>query len=79
MAGLYGREGRKVQELRCWGTPSDACGHRSGGCADSGQTRISARAEAEARAVASPTVEVEAMVRALRLALAEGRAAGRLP
>lgn len=47
--------------------------------ADRGDAHASARAEAEARAVAGLAVEVEAMVRELRLALAEGRAAGRLP
>src|SRR5512138_76135 len=47
--------------------------------ADSGDAHISARAEAEARAVAGLAVEVEGMVRELRLALAEGRAAGSLP
>jgi len=47
--------------------------------ADSGDAHVSARAEAEARAVTGLAVEVEAMVRDLRLALAEGRAAGRLP
>lgn len=47
--------------------------------ADSGDAHISARAEAEAGAVAGLAVEVEGMVRELRLALAEGRAAGSLP
>ena len=47
--------------------------------ADSGGAHISARAEAEARAVAGLAVEVEGMVRELRLALAEGRAAESLP
>ena len=47
--------------------------------ADSGDAHISARAEAEAHAVAGLAIEVEAMVRDLRLALAEGRAAGSLP
>lgn len=52
---------------------------RSTTVGDSGDAHVSARGEAEARAVASLAVEVENMVRELRLALAEGRTAKTLP
>jgi hypothetical protein len=53
--------------------------HRLTTVGDSSDAHIAARAEAEVRAVANLASEVEAMVRELRLALAEGRAAGSLP